>query len=289
LSFIRFPAIRTFVSFPLQQMSIRERAELEMQFGTRIIERKGHYWRRVRPFFYRPLHCLEPMEERTVVPPCQWPGAYQYAMSDTSRANSTLNFIMLDNLAEYSLESLSRRHRHAIKQASRRFEVRRIGDLDELKADGYKAYCSFFERTRYAYQSDRVAQEKFARWAETLFCNPKAILLGGYGPTGLIAVSCSYWLMETLVYTTSYAGSEALRQNAGEAMYHGLRILAAGQPGIREILLRPARKGGSIDQYYLLRGAKLVRKPARLELSRFGHVLLKKFRPTEYSLLTGAA
>ena len=42
-----------------------------------------------------------------------------------------------------------------------------------------------------------------------------------------------------------------------------------------------------MDQYYLLRGAKIVRKPARLELNRFSLALLRRLKPAEYALLTG--
>jgi len=275
------------MGFPLQQMSIQEHAELEIQFGTPLIHRHGRYWRRVRPFFYRPLHGVEPIAEAVVRSPCAWPGSFQYAVADAQRANSTINFIMLDQLQTYSLESLGHRRRNLIRQAARHFHVRRLDDLDELKNQGYLAYRSFYERTRYSYRSDRLVKEKFDEWAETLFRHPKAILLGGFGPAGLVAVSCSYWIKNTLNYATFYAETGCLRQNIGEVMLHELRLIAAGEPGIREILIRPYRGGESMDQYYLLRGAKIVRKPARLELNRFSLALLRRLKPAEYALLTG--
>ena len=275
--------------FPLQQMSIREHAELEIHFGARIIHRQGRFWRRVRPFFYRPVHGVEPVTEVVVPPPGAWLGGYQYAVADVQRANSTLNFVMLDQLRTYSLENLGHRRRNLIRQASRHFHVRRVENLDELKNQGYLAYRSFYERTRYSYRTDRLIKEKFDAWAETLFCHPKAILLGGYCSTGLMAVSCSYWIENSLNYTTFYAETGCLRRNIGEVMLHELRLIAAAEPGIREILIRPYRGGESMDQYYLLRGGKVVRKPARLELSRLGHALLSRLRPADYALLTGQA
>ena len=277
------------MDFQLQQMSIPEYARLSTQLGGTIVERDGIYWRRVRPFFYRPLHSVEPIEAESFAPPSHWFGGYQHAVADARQANSTLNFIMLDSLRDYGLSSLSHRRRHLITQAARRFQVRQIESLSELKEQGYRAYCSFFERTRYAYRSDRVERSRFGQWADHLFRQPKVLLLGGYGASGLTAISASYWIKDTLNYMTFYAETESLRLNIGEAMFHELRLTAARHPGIREIMIRPYKGGESMDQYYLLRGGKVVRKPARLALHPVGHAVLRKFRPAEYSLLMGSA
>ena len=270
-------------------MSVPEFAELSARFGAKIVERNGVYWRQVRPFFYRPLHSVEPLDDRALVAPLRWPGGFQYAVAAGRPANSTLNFIMLDRLQEYSLGSIGHRRRHLIKQAAGRFAVRRIENLEELKERGHKAYLSFFERTQYAYRSDRVERNRFAQWAETLFRHPKAILLGAYGEGGLTAVSCSFWIKDTLLYTTFYAETESLRRNVGEVMFHELRMAAAGIPAIREIMIRPYKGGESMDQYYLIRGGKVVRMPARLELNRFTLAAIRRFMPGEHALLTGGS
>jgi hypothetical protein len=268
-------------------MSVQEFAVLSARFGAKIIERDGVYWRRVRPFFYRPLHSSEALDGSGLVPPVRWPAGYQYATAGGRPANSTLNFIILDRLQEYSLDAIGHRRRHLIKQAAGRFAVRRIENLEELQTQGYKAYLSFFQRTRYGYRSDRVQRSRFAEWAGILFRHPKVILLGAYGEEGLTAVSCSYWVNDSLLYTTFYAETESLRRNVGEVMFHELRLAAARIPAIREVMIRPYKGGESMDQYYLLRGGKIVRKPARLEVNRFALAAIRRIMPGEHALLTG--
>lgn len=275
------------MELPLQQMSVREFAETQAQFGVKVVGQNGQFWRRVRPFFYRPILPVAGYDGSAVHPPCRWPGGYQYVVSDGQPANSTMNFLMLDHLQEYSLYRLGHKRRHLITQAARRFHVRPIRDLRELKEQGYKAFLSFYERTGYSYKSERRNRASFDHWAETIFRHPKAILLGGFGPDGLAAVSCSYWVDQTLVYATLFCETEALRRNVGELLFHELRQLAAQQPKIAEIFLRAYQGGNRHDRYYLLRGCKLVKKPARLEMPSPAKALLKWFLPGRHALLCG--
>src|SRR5207253_1903171 len=98
------------------------------------------------------------------------------------RANSTMNFIMLDQPQTYSLDSLLHKRRQMVRRAAQDFHVKPLVDPAELKAHGHRVYLSFYERTRYHYKSDRQNKAVFDRWVDTLFSTPKTILLGGYGP-----------------------------------------------------------------------------------------------------------
>ena len=122
---------------------------------------------------------------------------------------------------------------------------------------------------------------------DTLFSCPKTILLGGYGPDGLAAISSSYWVNRTLVYSTLICETGALKKNLGELMFHEVRQLAAREPGIAEIFVRPYQGGNSLDEYYLLRGCQLVRLPARLEVPSTVLRLLRWALPRQYELLSG--
>jgi hypothetical protein len=275
------------MQIPLKQMSMAEYAELETKFGATVVHRHGHHWRRVRPFFYRPLLPVEPLNDHRTHAPSDWSAGFQYAVSDGGLANSTMNFIMAENSGEYSLQGLSHNRRRLIKQAAKNFQVRPISDLQELKDQGYRAYHDFHNRTGYSYKSDRRNKNLFDEWAETLFQHPKTILLGGYVAEGLVAVSCSYWINSTLVYATLFSTTESLKKNVGELLFHELRRLAAAHSTIKEIYVRPYQGGNRMDQYYLMRGCRLVRQPAHLELPPLMSIFIRCLMPRKYAILCG--
>lgn len=271
----------------IQQMALSEYADLQSQFGVKVIAHNGHYWRQVRPLFYRPLLPVEAYPHDSSRPPVTWPVGCQYVVADPQAANSTMNFIMLDNLAGYTLDGLLHKRRQLIKRAGRYFTVRPVTDPRELKEQGHRVYLSFLQRTGYPYKSDRKNKTVFGQWIDTLCSNPKTILMGGYGPDGLVAISTSYWINRTLVYSTLICDTDSMHKNVGELMFHEVRQMTAQHPGIAEIFVRGYQGGNSIDQYYLHRDCHLVRKPARLEMPVLTHTLLRWLQPRKYELLCG--
>src|SRR5262249_46686267 len=148
-------------------------------------------------------------------------GGFQCAVADPREANASMGFLMLDAPHDYALESLDHNRRRLIKNAAKHFTVRPIADVTHFAANGFRAYSSFYERTRYNYKSERARHAGYARWAEAIMACPKAFVLGGYGATGqLEAVSVSYWVGATLIYATFFSHTEALRKGVGEAMFH---------------------------------------------------------------------
>jgi hypothetical protein len=275
------------MDFPLQPMSQEEFATLAREFGAKVVRRNGIFWRRIRPGFYRPILPVQELSEAAVRKPFNWPCGYQHALPGEGRANSVMNFIVSDGLGEYSVADLGRRRRQLLRRAARQFQVKPLRDLREFKEQGFRAYRSFYDRTRYAYGTERKNEAAFHQWAETVFRHPQVILLGGYGPDGLVGVSRSYWVDRTLIYATLFCETNALKQNLGELMFHELRMLAAQTPQIKEIFVRNYQGGNSLDHYYLLRGCRIVTKPARMEVPALIRTAIKWFLPRQYALLRG--
>jgi hypothetical protein len=272
---------------PIQPMSIDEFAEIQRALGEKIVKTGAVYWRRVRPFFFRPLLPYKAYEEDEIVAPCRYPGGFQYVVASQEKANSTMNFLMLDQVHEYSLDKLKHERRRLIKKASRQFEIRPLGDIKEFREQGYQAYLSFYKRTGYFYKANRIQKEKFGEWSDTIIKFPKAILLGGYGESGLVAVSISYLVDQTLIYATFFSDTVALQKGVGELMFHKIREVAAQHPDIREVFVRQYHGGNNQDKYYILRGCKFVRKPANLNLIFPAHMVLRSCFPKQYATLRG--
>jgi hypothetical protein len=267
-------------------MTLAEYARLEEAAGARLVERGGVFWRRVRPFFYRPLLLSEPVDERTLLAPCRWPGGFQHVVCDPAHANSTMNFLVYHQTGDYDLQNISHEHRRVIKKAARRFQVRLVESLPELVEQGHRAYLSFYQRTGYGYLADRKNKASFAAWAERLM-RSKAIVLGAYGDEGLTAVSVSYWIADTLEYASLFADTASLKQGVCEVLLHELRRAVGQQPMICHIVARNYQGGIGLDQYYLLRGAQIVRKPARFVVNAAARVTLRTFFPRAYAGLSG--
>jgi hypothetical protein len=272
---------------PLQKMSSAEYAAVERGLGAKVVERNGIFWRQVRPFFYRPVLPVQEFSEPEAAKSFGWPNGFQYALNGAGRTDSALNFIMLDNAPDYSVESLGRRRKQLIRAAGQMFQVKPLRDLREFQRSGFNAYRSFYERTGYTHRADRKNEAAFQQWAENVFSEPKVILLGGYGPDGLVGVSRSYWVGRTLVYATLFCETNSLKKNLGELMFHELRMLAAREAGIADIFVRNYQGGNSLDNYYLMRGCKLVSKPARLVMPAAIRAGIKYFLPKQHALLAG--
>jgi hypothetical protein len=113
------------------------------------------------------------------------------------------------------------------------------------------------------------------------------MLWGGYGESGLVAVSISYLVDQTLIYATFFSDTEALQKGVGELMFHKIREVAAQHPDIREVLLRQYQGGNNRDKYYIQRGCKFVRKPANLNLSTLARLVLRSCFSKQYAALCG--
>ena len=270
------------------QMTPTEHGRLEEALGERLVQRGGIFWRQVRPFFYRPLLLSQPVDEQTMQAPCGWPGGFQHVVCDPAHANSSMNFLVYERNCDYQLQKLDHEHRRVIKKAAQRFHVRLVDVLPEFVEHGHRAYLSFYQRTGYRYMAERSDKAHFARWAERLMGASKAIVLGGYGAEGLTAVSVSYWVSDSLIYDTVFADADALKQGVGEVMLHELRRAVGLEPSISQVVVRSYQGGNNMDRYYLLRGARIARRPARFVVNAAACFTLRTFFPRAYAGLTGA-
>lgn len=268
-------------------MTPDEYAALQLALGAKLVKAGNVWWRRIRPMFYRPLLYYEPLEGNCILPPIGWLGAYQYAVPNAAISNSTLDFLVLDGLPSYDIAQLEKRKRWLIRQAAKTFSIRPISEASELKHSGHPVYVSFYERTRYTYMERRCRKPVFDRWAETIFEVGKPLVLGGYENGNLKGVSVSYRVRDTLIYSTVFVETGALKRNLGDLMFHEFRVRAAQETEIRRVILRPYHGGNSLDSYYLFRGAKLVRQPARVNAAPFLLTVLKMFFPRHHAALMG--
>jgi hypothetical protein len=278
------------IGFPWQRMSADEFADFERTQGVRLIKVNGVYWTRMRPCFYRPLLYFREHSAASVSAP--WSslfGAFQHAVPSSETANSFINMLIFEDPEAYSLQSLNWKRRRQVRLAAKAFTVRVVDDEHEFKEGAYKVYLSFYERSQYTYKPERQRKDVFARWVDSLFRTPKVVVLGGYRNGELGGVSVTQWVEDTLMYSTTFADTASLRMDFNSLILHVIRAAVAGNPQVKRILAGPYKYGTAkgVDDFYLSRGCKLVKKPALLCINPLARAALKCCLPREYARLRG--
>lgn len=273
----------------IESMTPAELAAYERAMGARIVESGGVFWRCVRPLFYRPLLPFEALDPTTARPPAvaRW-GAWQCVVSDPVRANGSLAFLMFENASAYRLECLEKKRRWEVRAALREFEIRPLTNAEEL-LQAHPVFTEFQQRTGYRYRADRVRADRYRVWARKVFEHPRARVLGAFDRSGIQAVGIVQRVGETLIYATFFATDPALRRQVASLMLHVVRELAAGTPGVRRVYagLRKPGAAASVDQFYLLRGAEVVMRPAYCHVHPLAAWVLRRSRPDLLRRLLG--
>jgi hypothetical protein len=269
-------------------MSVDEYAAFQAAMGQKVQKVGGVWWRQVRTFFYRPLLSFRELNPKDCIcPPISRIGGAQYTVPNECTSNSSIDFLIFQDPHAYSMESLAKKDRYCVRRAMKTFTVKPIVDPYALSS-GHEVYLSFYSRTKYGYKSDRTDLQKFTDWAHQLFQFPKVKVNGAYRDGALTSISVSYVVEDILFLATLFSKTDALSQFVSDLMLHSLRTEAAESANVSVVFATMAGRERGLDEFYLLRGARLVRKPARLHISPLALLPLKIFKPNEYLKLQHA-
>ncbi len=258
--------------------------------GQRVFEAGGVWWREVRPFFLRPLLPYEPLVGTAPGLPWRYRlGGSQYAVRDGVPANSVLQMVMFSGASAYRIEQLPHKRRWEVRAAARQFSIRDLDDPAPIKAAGHEVYAEFFARTGYGYRAGRIRKPEFDAWVDALFSAPAVHVLGAFAAGALAAVAVFRVVGGTLIYSSFFARSDALKQHAASLMLHRLRETAAEDGGVDQIFVGMRKSGAarSVDDFYLHRGGSIRTMAARLDLSPGAGWLLRTFKPDVYRHMVG--
>lgn len=271
-----------------QVASVDAFAAFERLLNRRAVFANGIWWVRVRPTFYRPLLPFEKSAGGLVKRPVLVRlGGFQHAVTSDSCANSSLNVLMFEEASAYSLDTLDHNRKRQVKQAAKQFSIALVRDREEFKEHAYAAYLSFYERTGYQFGSQRRNRRHFSKWTDALFVLPKVTILGGYREGQLRGVSVSLLVEDTLCYAMFFCDTDSLHRGLPDLMLHSVRESVAAGKYARRIFAGVYHGGGGVDDFYLLRGCKIVRQPAYLYLNPLAAFFLRRFAPRQYARLLG--
>ena len=276
------------MTFTWKPLTIEEFVAFAGLLGPRIVRVGDLCWGEIRTCFYRPLEPLLEFHPEAVRPPLlSKVGGIQYAVPPGVEANSHLNWLIFDQTSAYSLASLDKNRRRQARLAARDFVLRPITEVGEFKQHAYPVYLSFYARTGYKVGAGRRDFAVFSEWADAVFRIPHILILGAYHQGKLGGVSISYQIHDTVIYATFFCDDQALDLYLSDLMLHTVRESAAVAPGVSRVFVGMYKGNRGLDDFYLLRGAKLVRQRARLEINPLARFLLQKFLPHQYRLLLG--
>jgi hypothetical protein len=268
-------------------MTLERYAAFELATGGTAIKAGDIWWHQVRPFLYRPLLPFKAYDS-TDVGEIRRIGAFQHAVLNGQAHDTYLNPIVFDELHAYDIKTLRKGVRGQIKKALQSaVTVSRIVDEDEFCEKGYPAYLSFFERTRYSFEAGRRQKEGFARWARTVLEFNEVVVLGSFAGSELLSFEISCLVEGALILVTIVNSGEALRLCVPDLLLHFTRTSAGRQPEIRMIFDSMLTQSRGINEFKLLRGARVLALPARLHMPRPLVWLVRRSSPSVYSRLHG--
>lgn len=276
------------MSFTWQKIAPEHFAAFQRLMEVNVRQDGGVYWTAVRPLFYRPLWPLEELDhDRLVVPPASRLGGAQFAVRPGTPANSLINHLAFEETGTYSLEQLPRKPRKQVRLAGASLLVRPLTDVGEFIRLAYPVYQSFHDRTMYEVGAKRRHPAYFKHWAESLYAIPGVVILGGYQGEVLRGVSLSFLLGATVNYASFFCDTQALKLYLPDLMLHAIRVAAARDPSITRISVGLFKGQRGLDDFKLLRGAKLIRQPACLVLNPLTRLLLQRALPQHYAQMLG--
>lgn len=278
------------MTFSWRNMDPETNAAFERSQGKIVLTHGGIHWQQVRPRFFRPILPFHPYPADSVRLPAQaLLGGCQFAVPADEQANSLLNMLVFERTGEYTADSLPRTKRQQLRKAAGLFQVRQMDDAEAFKRSAYPVYLSFQDRTGYIFKEERREPEGFARWADSIFRYDQNLVLGAYQDGDLHAVSISRRVEDTVMYATVFSTDAALAQYVNSLMLHTLREAAAAAPGVKRMFITMADPAGptGTEAFFLDRGCRLLRQPARYRLNPLAWAFLKFRRPAEFAKLLG--
>jgi hypothetical protein len=269
-------------------MTIDQYAAFEQATGMKVVKIGDIWWHQVRPFLYRPLLPFKKYDLRKTTKDFNRIGAFQYGVEDGQACNSYLNPIVFDEPHNYDMPKLAHSVRKHIKKAVKNdVTVSRIVDEREFSEYAYPCFVSFYERTKYGFDRSRRTRDGFSRWSRTLFQFPEAVIFGAFVGQELVSYEISCLVEDTLFLKTLVNSDKALKLGAADLLLHTHRLRSREQPEINAIYDSMLGQSAGINEYYLVRGARVLALPADLHMNPVLRWFIQKGSKKIYARLLG--
>ncbi len=245
-----------------KDMTIDEYAQNQQVNGINTLKIDDVWWAEVKPCFYRPLLPWIEIKPGSVKYPVKSIiGGVQHAVPAESSGNSRFNLFFLDDLQNYSLDRVCKKRRYKIKKGMSNFTINEITDCKDFKQQVYDIYVDFYHRTRYGYKKERLQKVQFNAWADSLFLNPKLLILGAWFQNKLCAINTSLKVKDVIIGASYFATTQSLSMCVSDYFMHFIHAAAAKSNASR-IFYGWATGERGLDDFKKSIGCSLVQLPA---------------------------
>lgn len=268
-----------------EAMTMDEFAAFQSAFHAKVVQIDGIWWKEVHPFFFRPLFPFtEVRPDRNRYPRPSLLGGILHPVPPGAISNSCVNMFVYDDIKDYGIEGVGAKQRSIIKKALSNFSARRITDLREFVDGASPLYVSFFYRTQYYYQRERLKKETFEAWARPLFDYPKVVVTGAFRGDRLCAIDVSYQVEDVIIDDVFFSDTESQALKVTDFMVHTLRESAKSSRAGTIFRGYPSGKM-TLDRSKLTRGCKVLKVPALLKINPLALYMSKTFMANSYQKL----
>jgi hypothetical protein len=268
-------------------MGVPRYADFQRAIGLKLTHQGDIWWQQVRPFFYRPLLPFKTYDLKSLDRSHKL-GIFQHAVLNGQRANSYLNPVVFDDLANYELRNIGENGRRNLKRAlNKKVRISPISKEREFAEKAYPVYLSFYDRTRYSFDTSRRDKSQFARWTRTIFQFPELLILGAFVDEELVGFEITCLVENVLIIDIVVHSDESLRCGAPDLLLHHQRSIVADCSDIHIIYDSMLAQNRGINEFKLRRGARVLALPALLHLHPFILQSLKMVKQNIYGRLYG--
>ncbi len=269
-------------------MSMERYAAFEQATGMKLVRMGEIWWQQPRSFLYRPLLPFKKYDLEGVKARFDKIGIFQSAVEDEQPSNSYLNPVLFERPQDYDVKKLRDNVRGSLKKALKSpITVRRMLDEEEFTEIAYPVYLSFYERTKYGFDAGRREKPKFKCWARNVFQFTEVVVLGAFLGRDLVSFEITCLVENTLILKTIVTSDRALRFNTPDLLLHYYRTIAQGQPEIHMIYDSMLSANDGLNNYKIMRGARVAALPAFLHIHPGLRWLIQKANRSAYDRLQG--
>jgi hypothetical protein len=129
-------------------------------------------------------------------------------------------------------------------------------------------------------------EDGFSRWSHALFQFPETVVLGAFAGRDMsFEIGCL--VEDTFILKTLVNSDKALKLGAPDLLLHSYRISVREQPNIRGIYASMLGQRSGINEFYLVRGARVLALPAFLHMHPALLWLTRRTSKNTYERLLG--
>ena len=247
---------------------------------------EGRWWWRGKPQFSYPLDLITPLDLPPRMPFGRSLLGWQCPVS-ADFANSSLHFNIVQNLADYGLQSVRASKRRAIRKGLKRLEVSLVDPMDlSITDEACAVWNSHVRRTSWNVQCELAV---FRTWWQPLVDMPGTVILGVHDKdTGQLCA----WLIARIIDHTVFLDTLASRT---DMLHHRpndtlvfVLLSNAGRLGqVRYGNFFRRSLNTTIEKFKQSMGFETSGVPARVHLNNMTKIIPTILRPASWERLRG--